>query len=139
MLAGVSSYGEHASDFQRRRGRLYLAPSRQPSGAGPRSAVVIALGVAVTNEHLADIRQDARSEVAELRDLLCLPNNRAITLPTGAPAVGMRVVAYGTDAAVRCSVAHGDPPEYAGRGALVALLIQSTTSTAMPVRFSGGR
>ena len=67
------------------------------------TAVVIAPGVAVTNIHLADVLGKA-PVIGQSRnyDLLYFRVGRNTAPPSGAPTVGMRVIAYGTDI-------HGEP------------------------------
>jgi len=72
------------------------------------TAVVIAPGVAVTNAHLADVLGKAPLiGQSHDYDLLYFHVARNAAPPSGAPAVGMRVVAYGTDVYGKLRVAQG--------------------------------
>ena len=72
------------------------------------TAVVIAPGVAVTNIHLADVLGKAPL-IGQSRnyDLLYFHVARNTAPPSGAPAVGMRIIAYGTDIHGKLRVAQG--------------------------------
>lgn len=62
------------------------------------AAVVIAPGIAATNAHLTDVL-GKQPVIGRSRnyDLMYFRTPRVATLPTAAPVVGERVIAYGTD------------------------------------------